>query len=67
MSEWRIVFWIAFVIFNVTNIIYLIWASGEVQDFNNSEPPKVEEPVPEPEAPKKENRGAFTSYFSKSS
>jgi MFS transporter, ACS family, solute carrier family 17 (sodium-dependent inorganic phosphate cotransporter), other len=28
LSEWRAVFWIAFVIFNVTNLIYIIWASG---------------------------------------
>lgn len=34
MEEWRIVFWIAFVIFIVTSIVYMIWASGEVQDFN---------------------------------
>lgn len=27
-------FWIAFVIFIVTSIVYMIWASGEVQDFN---------------------------------
>jgi hypothetical protein len=35
LSEWRIVFWIAFVVFNVTNIVYIIWASGEVQPFND--------------------------------
>lgn len=34
LEEWRIVFWIAFVIFIVTSIVYMIWASGEVQDFN---------------------------------
>lgn len=35
VEEWRIVFWIAFVIFNVTNIVYIIWASGEVQPWND--------------------------------
>lgn len=34
MSEWRVVFWTAFGVFNFTNLIYIIWASGEVQDFN---------------------------------
>lgn len=28
-------FWIAFVVFNVTNIVYIIWASGEVQPWND--------------------------------
>lgn len=27
-------FWITFAVFNVTNIIYVIWASGETQPFN---------------------------------
>lgn len=34
LYEWRVVFWIAFGVFNVTNIIYVLWASGEVQPFN---------------------------------
>jgi len=34
LYEWRAVFWVAFVIFMVTNVVYVIWASGEVQDFN---------------------------------
>lgn len=37
LYEWRIVFWIAFVIFNVTNVVYIIWASGEIQPFNDPE------------------------------
>lgn len=28
-------FWIAFVVFNVTNVVYVIWASGEIQPWNN--------------------------------
>ncbi|XP_070496442.1 putative inorganic phosphate cotransporter isoform X2 [Chironomus tepperi] len=35
LYEWRIVFWIAFVVFNVTNVVYIIWASGEIQPFND--------------------------------
>lgn len=34
LYEWRIVFWIAFGVFNITNIVYVIWASGEVQPWN---------------------------------
>lgn len=35
LNEWRIVFWIAFGIFNVTNIVYIIWASGDIQPWND--------------------------------
>lgn len=35
MNSWRIVFWIAFGVFNVTNVVYIIWASGEVQPWND--------------------------------
>lgn len=28
-------FWVTFVIFNVTNFVYIIWASGEVQKFDS--------------------------------
>lgn len=34
LEEWRIVFWISFGIFIVTTVIYSIWASGEVQPWN---------------------------------
>uniref|UniRef100_A0A6B2ED52 Putative permease of the major facilitator superfamily protein n=1 Tax=Phlebotomus kandelakii TaxID=1109342 RepID=A0A6B2ED52_9DIPT len=34
ISEWRLVFWIAFIIFVVTTVVYSIWASGEVQPWN---------------------------------
>jgi MFS transporter, ACS family, solute carrier family 17 (sodium-dependent inorganic phosphate cotransporter), other len=37
LYEWRTVFWIAFGVFNVTNVVYIIWASGEIQDFNDPE------------------------------
>lgn len=37
LYEWRTVFWIAFAIFMVTNLVYVIWASGDVQPFNNPE------------------------------
>lgn len=34
LEEWRYVFWISFVIFIVTTVIYSIWASGETQPWN---------------------------------
>uniref|UniRef100_A0A1B0CQC4 Permease of the major facilitator superfamily protein n=2 Tax=Lutzomyia longipalpis TaxID=7200 RepID=A0A1B0CQC4_LUTLO len=34
ITEWRLVFWIAFIIFVVTTVVYSIWASGEVQPWN---------------------------------
>jgi ACS family sodium-dependent inorganic phosphate cotransporter len=37
LYEWRVVFWIAFGVFNVTNVVYIIWASGEIQPFNDPE------------------------------
>lgn len=43
MNEWRIVFWSAFVIFALTSIIYGIWASGELQPWNNLEKQPHEE------------------------
>lgn len=35
MSEWQTVFWVAFAVFGVTTIMFLIWGSGEVQPWNN--------------------------------
>lgn len=35
MMEWRLVFWLAFIILCVTGAVYCVWASGEVQAFNN--------------------------------
>lgn len=43
LNEWRIVFWIVFGVFNVTNIVYIIWASGEVQPWNEGYLPKKSE------------------------
>ncbi|GAB0095292.1 putative inorganic phosphate cotransporter [Sergentomyia squamirostris] len=34
ITEWRLVFWIAFIIFVVTTVVYSIWASGDVQPWN---------------------------------
>lgn len=36
LTEWRIVFWITFCIFVVTTIIYVLFASGEVQPWNDT-------------------------------
>ncbi|KAH8384274.1 hypothetical protein KR200_008007 [Drosophila serrata] len=46
MLEWRLVFWVAFVVLVVTAIVYCIWASGDIQRFNdgtNSNKKPVEE------------------------
>lgn len=34
LMEWRIVFWITFVVFAITTVVYVIWASGDVQLWN---------------------------------
>ncbi|XP_016998312.2 putative inorganic phosphate cotransporter [Drosophila takahashii] len=35
LLEWRIVFWVAFAVLVVTAIVYCIWASGDIQPFND--------------------------------
>ncbi|KPU74301.1 uncharacterized protein Dana_GF27078 [Drosophila ananassae] len=35
MMEWRMVFWVAFIILFITAIVYIIWASGDVQPFDD--------------------------------
>jgi len=35
LLEWRLVFWVAFGVLVVTAIVYCIWASGDVQPFND--------------------------------
>ncbi|XP_049817601.1 putative inorganic phosphate cotransporter isoform X2 [Aethina tumida] len=37
LLEWRLVFWIAFGVFFVTNLAFVLFGSGEVQTWNNSE------------------------------
>lgn len=37
VSEWRLVFWIIFVVFIVTNGVFLFYSSGEVQYWNDPE------------------------------
>ncbi|KAG4078473.1 hypothetical protein HA402_009185 [Bradysia odoriphaga] len=34
LTEWRAVFWISFAIFVSTTVVYVLWASGEVQPWN---------------------------------
>nr|XP_023026033.1 putative inorganic phosphate cotransporter isoform X2 [Leptinotarsa decemlineata] len=36
LKEWRTVFWISFAVFNVTNLVYCFFGSGEEQKWNNS-------------------------------
>ncbi|XP_016838309.1 putative inorganic phosphate cotransporter [Nasonia vitripennis] len=35
LSQWRVVFWIIFVVLMVSNVFYLIFASGKVADWND--------------------------------
>lgn len=34
LDEWRTVFWLAFGIFHVTNLVYVVYASGDIQPWN---------------------------------
>ncbi|CAO1319250.1 unnamed protein product [Diamesa serratosioi] len=34
LTEWRLVFWISFGVFVITNLVYVIWSSGETQPWN---------------------------------
>ncbi|XP_066254786.1 putative inorganic phosphate cotransporter isoform X2 [Euwallacea similis] len=36
-AEWRVVFWIAFGVFLITNTIFVIFGSGKVQSWNTNE------------------------------
>ncbi|KAJ6639863.1 Vesicular glutamate transporter 2.2, partial [Pseudolycoriella hygida] len=42
LEEWRMVFWISFIIFTVTSAIYCIWASAEQQEWNDLGKTKTE-------------------------
>lgn len=44
--QWRTVFWIAFGVFVITNIIYVIFGSGEEQWWNTSELPTITTATP---------------------
>uniref|UniRef100_A0A1A9WUI3 Major facilitator superfamily (MFS) profile domain-containing protein n=1 Tax=Glossina brevipalpis TaxID=37001 RepID=A0A1A9WUI3_9MUSC len=35
LKEWRVVFWLAFAVLILTAVAYCIWASGEVQEWND--------------------------------
>ena len=37
LVEWRMVFWIVFGVFIVSNVIFVIYASGDVQEWNDPE------------------------------
>ncbi|KAH8260040.1 putative inorganic phosphate cotransporter [Drosophila bipectinata] len=47
MTEWRVVFWLTLGILSATVIVYLIWASGEIQPFDDgtNSNKKKEEPA----------------------
>lgn len=46
VKEWRVVFWIMVVVLIGTNIVYVLFGSGDQQDWNepNNEDPKATEP-----------------------
>lgn len=35
LSEWHLVFWIVFTVFVASNLIYLVWGSAELQEWND--------------------------------
>ncbi|XP_014215960.1 putative inorganic phosphate cotransporter [Copidosoma floridanum] len=37
LAEWRVVFWIVAGVLLGTNVVFVLWASGEVQEWNNPE------------------------------
>lgn len=37
LAQWRLVFWIVFVVFVLTNLIFVLYANGEVQYWNDPE------------------------------
>lgn len=37
LEQWRIVFWIVLSVFILTNVIFVAFASGEVQEWNDPE------------------------------
>ncbi|XP_056641371.1 sialin-like [Diorhabda sublineata] len=45
LIEWRTVFWITGGVFVVTSIIFCIWGSADLQDWNNLETSKKEEEI----------------------
>lgn len=36
IEEWRKVFWITFAVLIATTLVYLFWASGEIQSWNDN-------------------------------
>nr|CAI5840232.1 unnamed protein product [Callosobruchus analis] len=37
LKQWRVVFWITFAVFNVSNVIYACFGSGEEQWWNDKD------------------------------
>lgn len=57
LKEWRIVFWITMVVFIVTTIFYIIYASGETQLWNF---PKDGKPIAATDSKSKNKEGDAT-------
>ncbi|KAJ8682771.1 hypothetical protein QAD02_018563 [Eretmocerus hayati] len=45
LGEWQLVFWIVFAVFIVTNAIFVIWGSGEMQPWNDPEFVKAQQKI----------------------
>ncbi|KAF6203236.1 hypothetical protein GE061_003654 [Apolygus lucorum] len=37
LREWRLVMWVTFVVMSVTNVIYVLFATADIQSFNSPE------------------------------
>ncbi|KAK9502632.1 hypothetical protein O3M35_011365 [Rhynocoris fuscipes] len=40
LAEWRLVFWVSFVIMSLTNIYYLLFAKADIQPWNSAKKPE---------------------------
>ena len=62
LSEWRLVFWIVLGVFLVTNLIFVLYASGEPQPWND---PDFLQNVDRMKVKKAENASGAQTYEKK--
>jgi MFS transporter, ACS family, solute carrier family 17 (sodium-dependent inorganic phosphate cotransporter), other len=43
LTQWRLVFFISCAVLVLTNMVYIIWATGKTQPWNNPSQPKAVE------------------------
>lgn len=63
LLEWRLVFWIAVLVLSVTNIIYVIMGSAEVQPWNNPSISRQQEDQENGKCNQSPPEGDKTSHF----